>query len=297
MNELITIRPFQPGDEQWLAAISQDTRTSSPTGSNDPGHNIDQGIAVGGRAWTIISDRETVGYALLVPVPALDGVFELDGGVVPPMRRRGFARRLLSHVLEEARSVHAYQISCSVSAMNSPAALFLKDAGFFVEHEEYRMVLDDPSDDPTLKLPESCQIQLYGTARAIRQFRDLYERCFSGLAWYQPYESDDEVSTELADPGDILFILENRQPIGFGWLRWTDNRRAEIEPIGLVKAFQGRGFGRILLQALINHAAKQGAQSIALGVWKDNLRAIHLYEQMGFRRVETKTFLAINVSP
>jgi ribosomal protein S18 acetylase RimI-like enzyme len=53
---------------------------------------------------------------------------------------------------------------------------------------------------------------------------------------------------------------------------------------------QGRGLGRVLLEAALGHPRLAGADRVFLTVWEQNERAVRLYESAGFRAVGTTTF-------
>jgi ribosomal protein S18 acetylase RimI-like enzyme len=55
-------------------------------------------------------------------------------------------------------------------------------------------------------------------------------------------------------------------------------------------AMQGRGLGRRLLHAALEHPRLTGASRIYLTVWEENERALRLYESVGFRAVGTTKF-------
>ena len=65
-----------------------------------------------------------VGYASVVPVPGLNEIGELRGGIDPNHRRRGLGSQLLCHLLADLAQSDFYQISYPVPALDSPAALF-----------------------------------------------------------------------------------------------------------------------------------------------------------------------------
>ncbi len=48
------------------------------------------------------------------------------------------------------------------------------------------------------------------------------------------------------------------------------------------KEYQGLGYGTRLIQEAFGMARKEGFKYLWLGVWYQNLRAIQLYERMGF---------------
>ncbi len=52
--------------------------------------------------------------------------------------------------------------------------------------------------------------------------------------------------------------------------------------MAILPAARGRGGGRALLEAVLEHARATGAHKVDLEVWTDNARAINLYAAMGF---------------
>lgn len=55
-------------------------------------------------------------------------------------------------------------------------------------------------------------------------------------------------------------------------------------------ALQGRGLGRALLEAALQHPRLAKASRVFLDVWGENERAVRLYESFGFQRVGTTRF-------
>lgn len=62
-------------------------------------------------------------------------------------------------------------------------------------------------------------------------------------------------------------------------------QRIYVEP-----ASQGRGLGRRLMNAALQHPRLADASRIYLTVWERNERAVRLYESIGFQTVGTTTF-------
>ena len=54
--------------------------------------------------------------------------------------------------------------------------------------------------------------------------------------------------------------------------------------ISVVKAYWGCGLGSFLMQLAIDQAKANEFEQLELGVYSDNVRAIHLYEKFGFER-------------
>jgi ribosomal protein S18 acetylase RimI-like enzyme len=193
------------------------------------------------------------------------------------------------------RFTEARQVAFAVSSMESPAALFFLKSGFFIEHEEWLMDLEDLSRFGQISIPNRYHIRTFRRTAAAGLFRELYDSCFSGQAWYQPYLSDKEVSAELEDADDILFLFEGPSPVGFLWIRWLEPNMVAIEPVGITMDHRGRGLGTLLIQYGLHGARSQGARGATLGVWRTNVAAIQLYEAIGFHHSGTLSYLAINV--
>jgi GNAT superfamily N-acetyltransferase len=201
----------------------------------------------------------------------------------------------LDRILADLKGSAVGQILHPVKSLASEAALFLLSHDFFVEHQEWRMELFDLSLPVPAKLPAGFYLQTFPSPLAISRFRTLYEKSFGDKPWYQPYRSDNEVSAELADPSDMLFLMHDGHPAGFAWLRWPEVGEAQIEPFGLTHVYQGRGLGHAFLSAILDQAIQQGARHISLGVWLNNKPAIHLYQKTGFRTTVTTTYLAHDI--
>lgn len=246
----------------------------------------------GGRVWVISAAEKIAGYALADPVPGLDGLYELDGCIAPPLRRQGLGARLLSRIIADAPGNDIHLLTYSVKDLDSLAARFLLSQGFVLEHEEWILSLADLAGLPASVLPPGYVIKSLPYRLAAGLFRRLYEASFRGAAWYQPYSSDAEVRRELASSNDLLFLYAGSTPVGFAWLRWLRVDQVEIEPIGLIPDYQGRGLGRHLLVTGLRQAVRSGARRAQIGVWRTNEKALQLYLSLGFRHTETITYLA-----
>ncbi|MEN0130648.1 MAG: ribosomal protein S18-alanine N-acetyltransferase [Brevundimonas sp.] len=110
---------------------------------------------------------------------------------------------------------------------------------------------------------------------------ELLEReLFGAGAW-----SAAMLAEELVGPGrwyvgvDVDGILA-----GYAGL-WFDGHDAQVMTIGTTTAQQGRGLGRVMLDALVSRARELGAASVLLEVRVDNDPALRLYERGGFVRL------------
>ena len=65
---------------------------------------------------------------------------------------------------------------------------------------------------------------------------------------------------------------------------------AEVNRLYVETRLQGRGIGRFLMEAALSHPRLAGARRVSLQVWEENVRALRLYESLGFRVVGTTAF-------
>jgi RimJ/RimL family protein N-acetyltransferase len=90
----------------------------------------------------------------------------------------------------------------------------------------------------------------------------------------------------LADPTDRTFIilLEHHLPAGMLGLYHQDlaRRRAEFGRLLLADAYRGHGYAEEACRLCLDYARQLGLGEVYLEVWADNLRAIRLYQRLGF---------------
>lgn len=97
---------------------------------------------------------------------------------------------------------------------------------------------------------------------------------------------------ELFKQNSIAFVLiDNLQLIGFIFAQ-TVADQAEILDVGIQKQMQGNGFGKLLVQTVVDFCKQEGKEKIFLEVRKDNICAIKLYTSFGFEtnRVRAKYY-------
>jgi GNAT superfamily N-acetyltransferase len=96
-------------------------------------------------------------------------------------------------------------------------------------------------------------------------------------------------------PGDAgVIALRGRHPVGAAWYRLfapeeSRSRYADADvpelAIAIARYHRGQGWGRVLLDALVERAGADGHRALDLQVGLSNRVAIDLYEGCGFGRV------------
>lgn len=99
-------------------------------------------------------------------------------------------------------------------------------------------------------------------------------------------------------PGDgavVAELMSSGEPIGAAWYRLFPEDvpgygfvSATIPEVAVaVEAFhRGRGIGRALMESLIGIARDSGVPALSLSVEIANLRAVALYQHLGFRTID-----------
>jgi RimJ/RimL family protein N-acetyltransferase len=105
------------------------------------------------------------------------------------------------------------------------------------------------------------------------------------IATEPPVDADgfaERVRASLAQ-GAAYFVLDDgRRIVGTLGLHPTQADGVVALGMSLLAQVRGRGWGRQMLQAAIDHARGVRIHKIELEVWPDNARAIALYERFGF---------------
>lgn len=104
------------------------------------------------------------------------------------------------------------------------------------------------------------------------------------VASLTPWSLDSYISS-FANPRHKIYVLvEANQVIGAIIVGFALDE-AEILQLWIKKELQGKGYGRILLQKIIEDLKKNHILDIFLEVRSDNISAIKLYEKLGFSNV------------
>ena len=133
---------------------------------------------------------------------------------------------------------------------------------------------------------------------AIRSFRVTYEAHNDPEVFDEYLRSSltvENLRRELTDTDNVFLVAHenNRGSIlGYAKLRQSDpapgvddQNAIEIERIYADPARIGQGIGAALMQACLDASLRLGHQTIWLGVWKPNERAISFYKKWGFKIV------------
>lgn len=134
-----------------------------------------------------------------------------------------------------------------------------------------------------------------------RTFRETFEAHAAGPdleAFLASAYGEAIQRAELADPARPARILEvDGVPVGFLQLRLghrepgvTGERPVELQRIYVLRSAQGGGRGAALMAEAVKMARAWGGDTLWLGVWEHNHKALAFYARSGFREVGDHIF-------
>lgn len=113
----------------------------------------------------------------------------------------------------------------------------------------------------------------------------------------------EQQAAEIADPRSIVLLAQHGTVAGaqlVGYAHLSDGRvppavrgprPLELKRLYVTRAFHGHGVAQALMNAVMDAARGRGAQTLWLGVWERNARAMRFYGKHGFVRVGEHTFM------
>ena len=106
------------------------------------------------------------------------------------------------------------------------------------------------------------------------------------------------IQSRLDSNTDVLYLVKhNGIIIGNGSINSLSGRMSHRAELGISvrRDYWGKGVGSELMDVLIMFAREAGFEVLSLDVRSDNVRAIHLYEKFGFKKISTYPgFMKIN---
>lgn len=109
-----------------------------------------------------------------------------------------------------------------------------------------------------------------------------------------------DIIREELQRDDIIYLItfDENTVTGFAKLSlsqelgsWITDRCLEIVRIYVLKAYHDRKVGKLLMEKIIELATEEKLESIVLGVWENNHRALAFYGKWGFEKIGTHPFV------
>ena len=110
--------------------------------------------------------------------------------------------------------------------------------------------------------------------------------------------TEEKLEQEVSGPLAVFLIAElSGKPLGYAKLNMGDPdacvtgpKPAELVRLYVVPESIGQGIGARLMKEAITTATNRGFETLWLGVWEHNLRAIGFYRKWGFEEVGSHIF-------
>ncbi|GAA4891228.1 mycothiol synthase [Tessaracoccus lubricantis] len=102
-------------------------------------------------------------------------------------------------------------------------------------------------------------------------------------------EFDDLTRQPWFDPTGLFVARHDGDVVGFHWTKRHGGGLGEVYVIAVAPEHEGRGLGRVLLDAGLDHLTRQGDDRIQLYVEGDQKRVVAMYLKAGFGIAQTDT--------
>lgn len=281
----LTIRTFQPTDEDALTSLLRDSLASGEQAGHTAG-DVD----------SIIVSFEVVRHLRVAelddePVGLISPVHRFIV-VRPDVRRRGIGRALVDAADADSAQSPDGPVVLFPPHNSADALAFLRAIDFQYDHSLWRFQLDLKRHEPLPTLPTDLVLTTYND-NDLATYVDLINTVFLDhpVPLYVTREQIVHVHESPSfDPANIALI---RTPfgamVGFCVTGSDRNENAAVGTINLLgvqREFRGRGLGRYLLLWGIERLRSVGLEQIELGVEAENEQAVRLYRSVGFDPVE-----------
>lgn len=108
----------------------------------------------------------------------------------------------------------------------------------------------------------------------------------------------EQLTLELSNPdSEFYLVVLGNETIGYLKLNFGNaqteihnGQAMEIHRIYILKAFHGKNVGQLLIDEAIKIAKQSDVDSIWLGVWEENQRALRFYIKNGFQTFDKHIF-------
>jgi putative acetyltransferase len=122
-------------------------------------------------------------------------------------------------------------------------------------------------------------------AAAFRALNEEWITRYFAIEEQDRRQLDDPIGAYIDTGGEILIAELNGRAVGCVALVPDATGAYELSKMAIAPDLRGRGAGRALLSAAIDHARALGARSLFLGSSRKLANAVHLYEALGFEHV------------
>ncbi len=223
---------------------------------------------------------------------------EVAGMVHPDYRRKGIFRTLLMAAKEECTQRGISRLILISEAASPAGKAFAEAMGASYDFSEYRMELAEVRQQrvgvgalvAARLARERIQLQK-ANAKDIGVLAHITAAAFGSTE----ERVQEHILTDLREPNCQFYIGKlGEKPVGCFKL-YENEKEVGIYGFGVLPEYQGKGYGRQMLEQIISQIRVQGQKRITLEVDIDNTNAVGLYRSCGFKEVTTYGYYTLNI--
>ena len=242
-------------------------------------------ICIPGRGWRDFGDA-----VMLFSATEKEPFFNRLTALRWPKDPGAFDARL-SEALELFEALDRKPYFWAIPGLSTPSDVIARLAvnGFIDQGGGYDMVLvKDPAEAAQTALPRGAVLERWhNPSEADRPALAEDLALVIGESFHIPDSRRSsliaEIGLTLQQPNFHAYLVRvGGEPVATGE-RYTFDGASYISSIGTRPEWRGRGFGKLITMTLARDSIAAGIDLVYLGVYADNVRAIHLYDQLGFR--------------
>lgn len=231
---------------------------------------------------------DLVGFLhLFVPTAA---EAEISAYIRPDLRGLGYFTALLLKAEEELDKFAIADILFVIESESGTGKKIADHLGAVNDFTEYSLVCEDslvPAPDE-----ENTAVRLYRPG--IGDVDDLVRIGRSAFGGSEEEErSMAEKSLRSETRAGYAAVL-NDQLIGIGYAD-SEEKDPTVFGLGILPEFQGKGYGKAFLSLIMHDLLSAGAQKMKIEVESTNIRALRLYENLGFHVVRAYEYYRMPV--
>jgi mycothiol synthase len=238
-------------------------------------------------------DGEPVGFALALLLPADRPWAMLRGFVRPHARRRGVGRALLAHLerylAQQTHRPDLVELACGAWEPHEPVRALIEPEGFTHAHT-YWLMERPHAPLEAAAWPAGVTVRTLAEGAPIADWNEAFNRAFADHYRFVPSTVADcerLVRDGLTAPDAVLIAYDGERVVGFV-RTGCHATRGEIETVGVVPEWRGRGLGRALLHWGVAWLQARTADPVTLMVEGENENALRLYRDTGFAVTRTR---------
>jgi diamine N-acetyltransferase len=142
------------------------------------------------------------------------------------------------------------------------------------------------------------RLALIGSATFLETFAGILDG--QAIVAHCRREHDASAYRRYLEAGAHAWLAEaesGQAPVGFALVAVPnlpgaapDGSDLELKRIYTLSRFHGLGVGAALMAEAVEHARREGARRLLLGVYRENARALAFYARQGFVQIEVRRF-------